>query len=114
MPRTEITVQVSPGNIDYDGAVLTQQAADPVNFNQSTMQGGERVIVQNTDVAAHNFTVKSAPDVLQRTKEAGPVSIAAGAFHIFGPFQPPGWRQESDGKLYMDGDDATLMVSVIR
>lgn len=91
---------------------MTFTAADVANGNSFAASGDELILVQNTDTGAHHYSVSSVADVLGRTKDLTSVSIAAGAIHALPKLPNDGWRQ-SDGNIYVNGDDATVKFAVL-
>lgn len=112
MPRTTLAVIEAPGNANYTGTVLTMTAADATNDNDCAFTGREMIIAHNTGASGVVVTVTSSADSIGRTKDAT-VTIAAGAYHIFGPFQLTGWRQ-TGGKLHFDAAAADVKFAVVR
>lgn len=110
MARTTI----APVQADSDGAVLlTETAADTVNFNQAVHTGKEIILARNTNVAAQTVTITSAPDALGRIGHITADSVGIGATKIYGPFPTHGWRQV-DGFLYFQASNAQVLFTVIR
>lgn len=115
MPRTALTVTQMGGAYASAGVVATEQAADVGNGNYIPLTGGEVVVARNTNSGstAHTVTFTSVADSEGRTGDITGESIAAGAVHVFGPFQPNGWKQ-TDGRLYIDANHAEIKFSVYK
>jgi hypothetical protein len=103
MPRTTLTKTTGSGPYPTAGVALTLTAADTTNLNQFSLTRDDILIIQNTDTAARTYTITSTPDPQNRTGDLTNVSIAAGAIHVLGPFDLPGWQQ-SDGNLYLQAN----------
>lgn len=112
MARTTLTPQDAPGSYAAAGLALSQVVADVSNGNDFVMSGKDLLIAQNTDSAAHTVTIASVADQLGRLGSITAESIAAGAIHVFGPFQPTGWSNA--GKLQINASDATVKFSILR
>lgn len=111
MPRVSIVGQRGPGPYTDTAQVLTMTAADAVNDHQASFEEGMMILAQNTGVGARTVMVSSAP-LFGRTNDLGPVSLAAGAIALFGPFKRAGWKQD-DGYLYFEGEHAEVKFAVI-
>jgi len=113
LARTDLTKTNAPGHYASSGAALAFEAGDAVNGNQFVATGKELVIARNTDgAAAHTVTIHSTNDPYNRTGDIANYSIPANGFAVFGPFPRLGWIQ-SDGKIYIDVDDALVELAVI-
>jgi hypothetical protein len=112
MARGDITVATAPGSYATAAVEATWTDGDAVNNLQSVFTGGEIVLVHNTDSGSHTATIQSVGDTFGREGDLV-MAVPAGEIHLAGPFRRLGWQQ-SDGKLYIDTDDATLKVLVIR
>lgn len=111
MPRTDLTKTTRPGSYDVDGAVLTMAAGDVANGNAFASSGNDLVICHNTNAGAQSVTIQSVAD--ERGREGDLTkSIAAGAYHVFGPIATNGFRQ-TDGKIYVDVAHAEVFVGVV-
>lgn len=86
-------------------------AEDTTNHSQFAASGQEIVLVQNTDVSSHTYTITSIADPYGRTGDVNAVSIAAGAIHVL-KLGIEGWRQV-DGKVYLQANDATVKFGVL-
>lgn len=100
MARSDITVQDSPGTLDYDGDVITWTANDGTNGNSATFTGAEMILARNDNAGAQVCTVTSVADAFGRTRDAS-FSVPAGAYRMFGPFKKEGWN--NGGKIDFDG-----------
>lgn len=113
MARTALTVYdpPAPGNAP---AAITEQAADPVNFNNFPLTGREVVVVRNSGAAAYTLTVHSVADQEGRQDTSiTAFSIAAGAVVVLPQFPLEGYWQ-TDGTLWLDGSSASLLFTIIR
>lgn len=113
MARTDLTKTEAPGSYGGSGQAVTMVAADVANQNAFVAQGADLIVVHNTDSGAHAVTVTSAPDPFGRNDDISSESIAAGEIRVFGPFKTTGWIQ-SDGKIYLEADDATVELGVVK
>lgn len=113
MARTVLTVQILNGAFTAPPTALTMTAADVANGNQFAMAKGDKLIVQNTDVSSHNFTLSSIADPFSRTGDIGPQALAAGAITVYGPLDFPGWIQ-TDGSFHLSADNAGIKFAIIR
>lgn len=112
MARTLITPQAAPNPYDVAAATLTFAAVDVANGNYFPCTGKEMIIVQNTDGSVtRNLTVSSVA-LNNRTGDLTK-AVAAGAFAMTQVFPTLGWQQ-SDGSIYLSGDNANLKVAVVR
>jgi hypothetical protein len=94
---------------------LTPVALDATNGNSFTLTGKEILIVQNTDAAAHTFTITSTPDSLGRSDSSlTNYSVAANGFASIQMSQLSGWFQSSDGTIHLTTSSALLKAFVIR
>jgi hypothetical protein len=94
-----------------DGVTVTFTAADTVNKSQFALTGKELVIARNSGASARTVTITSV-SYLGRTGDITSDSIAAGATHIYGPFDLRGFRQ-ADGMLYLEANNAEVLFAVI-
>lgn len=115
MARTALTVtQLKQNNYAVQaGDLLIPFASDVANGNKFLATGQEILIVQNTDSAAHTFTVVSIADHLGRTQDIATYSVAAGASAAIQLSTMEGWLQ-TDGNVYLNSVDATLKFAVVR
>lgn len=113
MARVLITPAVAPGQYPTAGVTMTPAAADATNFNYFVSTGNELLIALNTDSGAQTVTIHSQADAFKRTGDITAESIAAGAYHIFGPFAKTGWA-DSTGNINVDASDALVELAVIR
>lgn len=112
MARTSLTAISAPGGNATTGTAFSYTAADVANGNSFKSTGKEIVVAKNTDGAvAHTVTISSTADPYGRTGDVSQ-SIAANGIYVFGPFPTTGWIQ-SDGKIYLSGDNAALEFQVI-
>ena len=119
MSRTNIAVQAPVGPYPAGGVVsalaldLAWTAADVSNHNEFLFSGKEILLVWNTDTASHNLTLTSAPDEHGRTADVTTYAVAAGVISAFS-FRggSAGWL-ESDGHVYMQGDNAMLKFAIL-
>lgn len=114
MARTVITKTTAPGNYAVAGVTLAFTAADSTNNNSFAFTGHEVLVVRNKHAsAAKTFTVNSAPNGRGRTKDVTAQSLVAGAYAVLGPFrQKEGWAQ-SDGSIYLTGEDNNIEFAVV-
>lgn len=113
MSRQTLPVDLAPGNVVYNGALLTKTAEDAVNHSQFLCTGAEILIAENSDDTSHTVTVTSVADAFGRTKDISQ-AIAAGAVRVFGPFSQAGWAQAVGSFIQVNADDASVFFSVVR
>ena len=113
MARTALTVNTPPAPGSAP-STITEQAADPTNFNSFPLTGREVVVVRNSGASAYTVTVHSVADPLGRQDTSiTAFSIAAGAVVLLPQFPMQGYVQ-SDGTLWIDGSNAALLFTVVR
>jgi hypothetical protein len=116
MAQTALTVTVLKQNsvaINAGDLTVTLAASDTVNGNSFPATGNEILLVQNTDVSAHTFTVTSVPDSLGRTGDLAAYSVAASGIVAIQESTVSGWRQV-DGNIYLTSTSALLKFGVLR
>lgn len=112
MARQTLTKTTASSNgWPTDGVTITETAAIVADKEQFAATGKEIVIARNTDVGAQTVTITSV-SYLGRTGDITADSIAAGALHVYGPFNIDGWRQ-TDGYIYLEASSANVKFSVI-
>lgn len=114
MARTTLTPVSAPGSKPLTAQTLTWTAADVANGNQFTWTGKEQLWVFNSDTNPHNVkfqtvAIAGRQDPKHNTNQA----IAAGAYQVWGEFDGQGIKQ-TDGKVYVNADDATVKFAVVR
>jgi hypothetical protein len=108
MSRSDLPRTTMGGAYAADGVSLVETPADFTDLNAFPLTGGEIVIARNIHPsAAFTVTITSVANALGRVKNITADSIPAGEAHVYGPFQPTGWKQASDGKLYLQASAAT-------
>lgn len=126
MPRNTITAATLIGSypalpLAADAATLALEAADVVNLNAAAFGNATQLLVLaiNTDTgAAHNVTITSKADGLNRTGDISNYNIdqAPGSgestIAAFGPFQRAGWKQ-SDNNLYFQADNVAVKFAIL-
>lgn len=115
MARTALTVTVLKQN-NYAvqaGDLAVTLASDVANSNLFASTGKEVLIAQNTDSAAHTFTVTSLADHLGRTGDIAAYSVPANSIAAVECSVLEGWRQ-SDGNIYLSSSNALLTFGVLR
>ena len=119
MSRTNIATQTPVGPYPAGGVVsalgldIAWTAADVSNHNEFLFSGKEILLVKNTDSASHNLTLTSAPDEHGRSADITTYAVGAGltsAFSFRGG--SAGWL-ESDGHVYLQGDNAMLFFAIL-
>lgn len=121
MPRDVIVPQTPATGSGYPTIPLTVltadvtfTAGDPVDGDSFVHTGRELIIVRNVHVTdPFNLTVKASANRFRRTGTDIVYAIAAGVTSTFGPFPLEGWRQV-DGKMWIDVEDASLEIGVLR
>lgn len=100
---------------DEAAVALTATAADTVNQNRTPFTGREIIIAHNSHATTgYTVTITSAADKRGRLGHITGDAIAAGAKRIYGPFPADGWKQPSDGHLWFEANNASVLFSVIR
>jgi len=113
MPRTNVTKTNAPGSFPSAGVAVIFSAADVASKNEFVLTGAEIIVARNTGAGAATVTINSVANARGRTKDIVADSIAAGAFHVYGPFRSlDGWRQ-SGGKLHFEASSADIGFAVI-
>lgn len=115
MARTTLAVtQLKQNNYAVQaGDLAVPFASDVANGNQFAANGTEFLLVQNTDAAAHTFTVTSVADHLGRTADIATYSVPANSSAAIQMSTIEGWRQ-SDGNIYLSSSHASLTFAVAR
>lgn len=93
-----------------DGVTATFAAADTVNDNYFVHTGKEIVVARNSGASPRTVTINSVA-VNGRTGDITADSIAAGATHVYGPFDITGFRQ-TDGNINLEADHAEVLFAV--
>jgi hypothetical protein len=114
MSRTAVPPQQLTGPYGTPIPALPFTAGDPGNGMQFVLVKGDILIIWNSDVGTHHFTLTSVADVYGRSQDVTAQALLAGAFAVFGPIDFPGWQQPSDGTLHFTCDDATIKFAVLR
>lgn len=112
MPRTVLTKTAATGSTNYAGVVLTMTAADISNLNEFAASGKDLIVAHNTGGSSYTITVTSAADPYGRTRDISAVSIATGAYMVFGPLELTGWQQ-TDGRIYLQANNAAVKFGVV-
>ena len=115
VPTTVTAVRptsVNKGTISANASEVSWTTADVANGNDYVMEGGETIMITNTDASARNFTLTSAPDSLGRTLNHV-IQLAQSEVSLIGPLTIDGWRQ-STGKLLLSGDNAGIKFMIMR
>lgn len=115
MAQTKLTTQilkqnnyaVQPGDLNVPLA-----AGDVANGNAFTITGQEILIVFNSDVTPHTFTLTSVPDRYGRTLDIATYSVAAGAMAAIQCSVTEGWKQP-DGNAYIVNTNALMKIAVV-
>ncbi len=113
MAQTLITPYVAPGQYPAAGLVVVYTAADVANGNYFPSTGRELLIAFNSGVSAYTVTVTSTPDTFGRTATITAESLAAGAYHIYGPLAKTGWA-DSSGHINIAASNALVLFAVIQ
>lgn len=119
MPRTNIATQIPVGPFPAGGAVspgqldLTWAAADTSSHNEFLFSGKEVILVWNTDTMSHNLTITSAPDEHGRADDIATYAVGAGKISAFSVRQGAAGWQQTDGHVYLQGDNALLMFAIL-
>ena len=94
-----------------DGVTATFTAADVANKEQFALTGKEIVVARNSGASARTVTINSVA-INGRTGDITADSIAAGATHVYGPFNPDGGWAQTDGTLHLEADNAEVLFAV--
>jgi hypothetical protein len=117
MARVLVAAQTLPGSYPTlpltTAGLISEQAADSALYQYTPLITGKTIVhVHNTDTNPHTFTITSIADAQNRTGDIGPVTLAAGATQIVGPFATLGWNQAGN-QLWFQANDATVKFAVI-
>jgi hypothetical protein len=116
MAQTALTITpIKQNNYSVQAGDLTvnMAASDAVNGNSFPATGREILLVQNSDAAAHTFTVTSVPDALGRTLDIATYSIAANTIVAIEMSQLQGWIQVN-GNINLVSTSALLKYGILR
>lgn len=113
MARATLTTSTAPGSNNYTGVTLTMTAADASNFNEFVASGKDLVVAHNTGGSPYTVTITSVADPFGRMGDVSAVSIAAGAYMVFGPLESTGWLQ-TNGKIYLQASNAAVKFGIVR
>ena len=118
MARVALTPVVAkgpfPGALSAGDLKLTETAGDASVFNSWVPNGREILVAHNTDSGGHHITLHSVADAQGRTGDITSYALGAGEVHVFSFFGSLlGWLQ-NDGSIYVDVDDATVKLAVLR
>lgn len=113
MARQIIPIVVAPGPFGATAATIAFTASDATNFERALFTGKESIIWFNSGVTGRLCTVTSV--ALPPSNRTGnlTVTVAAGAYAIFGPLSLDGFRQ-SDGYIYFQAAHADMLVAVVQ
>lgn len=108
MARQQLTKTAFTGPYPTAASVLTETAEDVTNHTAVAITDKTVILIHNTDVSSHTYTVTSIADSIHgRTGDITAATIAAGVIRVIGPLGLDGWRQ-TDGNLYLTANDATV------
>lgn len=111
MPRTALTAIAMPTEYATAPSTITWTALDVANGNNVVFTGRQILLIRNVDAGgAHSVTVASVA-LNGRTGDAVK-SVPASGFVVFQLFPTAGWQQ-TDGKLNITGDSASLEAAVL-
>jgi|SRR6185437_1639788 len=117
MAQTALTVTVLKQNnysVVAGDLAVSLAASDATNGNSFVATGSEILLVQNTDAAAHTFTVSSVPDSLGRSDTSlSAYSVAANSFAAIQLSQLAGWIQPN-GNVNLASSSALLKFAILR
>ena len=112
MSQTALVIE-KPGLV---AAALTNAAADGVNGNFFINNGRTLLVIKNGGASSITATVTSVPDPYNRTGDV-PVTVAAGAEMVVGPFEQTLFNQASGagagGVLLAWSDATSVTVSAV-
>jgi hypothetical protein len=114
MPRVDLTVTSGTTRYPTAGVAVTMTAADTTNKERFVLTGREILVIQNTGAGAHTYTITSTADPQGRTSDISAQSIAAGAIHMLGPLDLPGWAQTSGQYLHIEANHTEVKWGVYR
>ncbi len=114
MARQTLTAAVTTGPWPTAGVAIAETAADASNKEQTLCTGREIIVARNSGVTTRSVTITSKAD--SRTGRTGDVTttLTSGQTKMFGPFDPDGFRQASDGMVYFEAAHAEILWHVIR
>ena len=114
MARTDITPLTIPTRWATTPLEITPVAADVGNGNSFTLSGDEILITYNSSADTDYYvTIDSVADTFGRESHITQFDIPFGDYYAFPRFAVEGWIQ-SDGKLYIDCENAAILLMVIR
>lgn len=112
MARTLLTPISIPTPLATVPVEMTFTVADFTNGNKFSATGREIVVVKNIHAAtAKTFTVTSVA-INGRLGSITAFSVAALKEYVLPFFSIEGWKQ-SDGFIYIDGEDANIKIQVM-
>ncbi|HLW51314.1 MAG TPA: hypothetical protein VKW06_00600 [Candidatus Angelobacter sp.] len=114
---TNINVQIPlgayPGTVGALALDLLMTAADVTNGNSFQITGREILIVWNSDVSGHHFTLSSVADKKGRSGDVSAYAIAAGVISAFNFNGTEGWSQGT-GVCNISADNALVKFAILR
>ena len=116
MPRVAIAGQrpkgPHPGVVAAGALDLVWTAADVANKHSLVASGRDVLLVWNTDVSSHNFTLTSIADKQNRTGDITNYALAAGKIAAYKFDDLTGWAQ-ADGTILFEADNALVKFAVL-
>lgn len=111
MVRQIVAAVTAPGRYPTDGVVVTPTAANVTDKEKIRITGRELILAHNAGDSTRAVTIDSVA-LNGRTGNISD-SIAAGAIHVYGPFDLDGWQQ-TDGYLNCEAAHSDIKWMVIR
>jgi hypothetical protein len=113
MARDTLTLQVIGGEGAQKKEDLSYTAYVAANDQQFLNDGNVIILIKNGGVAQQDVVVASVADPYGRTQDLT-VATTNAKESVAGPFPPALWNQ-SDGYVYLNGDDEdTLNIAAIQ
>ena len=117
MPRQTLAKTVPAGPIPLTAlTVVTFTAADTVNKEQIVLTGQDILLIWNSDVASHTYTITAVPDTMGRTDTGAglvAVTLAAGAFHCCIPSFEGFAQAGTPRNLFLEANHVGIKYAVI-
>lgn len=114
MARTALAISIAPGTNPSAGVNVTFTAADAANDNSFVFTGRELLLVRNVHATlAKTYTINSSANQKRRTGDITAVSMAAGVYHVLGPFRDKDGWQQTGGVIHLEGEDSSIQFAVI-
>lgn len=112
---TPVTLKQNNYTVQAGDLTITYAACDNTNGNSFIGTGQEVLLVQNSDTAAHTFTVTSVADSLGRTDSSlTGYSVAASSFAAIQMKYLQGWGASGTNTVTLACNSALIKFAVVR